>query len=131
MRLLVCLPSDQRAAEGLLCKGWREAGAHDAVWYALHIETPQESVQAINTSDFRALLDNVNLAIDLGAEIVWLKSSDVAGAITEFAHEKRISKIILKRPRLSFWNQLYDHSVAGKLFHQARDFDVEVVSDEP
>jgi two-component system sensor histidine kinase KdpD len=30
MRLLVCLPSDPRAVEALLCKGWREAVAHDA-----------------------------------------------------------------------------------------------------
>jgi len=76
------------------------------------------------------LLDNVNLACDLGAEIAWLKSSEVAGAITAFAHEKKISKIILKRPRISFWSQLYHHSLAGKLIHEARKFDVEVVSDE-
>jgi two-component system sensor histidine kinase KdpD len=130
MRLLVCLPSDPHAAEGLLCKGWREAGAFDAVWYALHVETPQESLQKISTSKFRALLDNVNLAIDLGAELTWLKSSDVARAIIDFAHEKRISKIILKRPRISFWNQFYHHSVAGRLFHEARNFDVEAISDE-
>lgn len=129
-RLLVCLPSDPHAAEGLLCKGWREAGAHDAIWYALHVETPEESLRKISTSDFRALLDNVNLAIDLGAEFTWLKSSDVAGAIIEFAHERRISKIILKRPRISFWNQFYHHSIADRLFREARNFDVEAVSDE-
>jgi len=129
-RLLVCLPSDPHAAEGLLCKGWREAGAHDAIWYALHVETPEESLRKISTSDFRALLDNVNLAIDLGAEFTWLKSSDVAGAIIDFAHEKRISKIILRRPRTSFWNQFYHRSIADRLFHEARNFDVEAVSDE-
>jgi two-component system sensor histidine kinase KdpD len=100
------------------------------MWYAVHVETPQESVRKISTSDFRALLDNVNLANDLGAEIAWLKSSDIAGAIVKFAHEHRISKIILKRPRTSFWSQLYHHSIAEKLIHNARDFDVEVVSDE-
>jgi two-component system, OmpR family, sensor histidine kinase KdpD len=130
VRLLVCLPSDPHAAEGLLCKGWREAGTHDAIWYALHVETPQESLRKISTSDFRALLDNVNLASDLGADFTWLKSPDVAGAIIDFGREKRISKIILKRPRISFWNQLYHHSIAERLFHEARNFDVEAVSDE-
>jgi two-component system, OmpR family, sensor histidine kinase KdpD len=129
-RLLVCLPLDPHAAEGLLCRGWREAGAHGAVWYALHVETPQESVRKISPGEFRALLDNVNLASDLGAEIAWLKSSDVAAAIAEFAREKRISKIILKRPRISLWRQLYHHSPAKKLLYEARDFDVEFVSDE-
>jgi two-component system, OmpR family, sensor histidine kinase KdpD len=130
LRLLVCLPVDPHAAEGLLCKGWREAGAHDAVWYAVHVETPQESLRKVGPGEFRALLDNINLANDLGAEIAWLKSSDVAAAITEFAHEKRISKIILKRPRIGFWSRLYHHSLAEKLIYEARNFDVEVVSDE-
>jgi two-component system, OmpR family, sensor histidine kinase KdpD len=129
-RLLVCLPSEPRAAEGLLCKGWREASNHGEVWYAVHVETPQESLQKIATKDFRALLDNVNLATDLQAEIVWLKSSDVVRAIIDFAHEKKISKIILKRSHASFWGGLHHHSTAERLFHQARDFDVEFVQDE-
>jgi two-component system sensor histidine kinase KdpD len=130
VRLLVCLPRDPHAAEGLLCKGWREAEAHDALWYAVHVETPQESLRKISPGEFRARLDNVNFALDLGAEIVWLKSSDVAATIIQFAREKKVSKIILKRPHPSFWNQIYHHSLAEKLLHEVRDFDVEVVSDE-
>jgi two-component system sensor histidine kinase KdpD len=129
-RLLVCLPSDLHAMEGLLCKGWREAGNHNAVWYAIHIETPDESVQKISTRDFRALLDTVNFATDLGAEFVWLKSSNVVEAIIDFAQEKRISKIILRRSHDSFWRQLYHRSIPKRLLHEAREFDVEVVRDE-
>jgi two-component system, OmpR family, sensor histidine kinase KdpD len=129
--LLVCLPLDPHAFEQLLCKGWREASNRGAAWYAVHVETPQEPVEKIRTGDFRALLDNINLAFDLGAELVWLKSSDVVGTIMDFAREKRISTIILRRSRRGFWGELYHHSVAEGLFHQARDFDVEFVSDEP
>jgi two-component system, OmpR family, sensor histidine kinase KdpD len=128
MRLLVCLPSDPHAVEPLLCKGWREAVAHDAVWYALHVETPRESLRKISPGDFRALLDNINLATDLGAEFTWLKSSDVVRAIIDFAREKGISKIILRRPHISFWNQFH-RSTAQRLFREARDFDVEAVGD--
>jgi two-component system sensor histidine kinase KdpD len=126
-RLLVCLPSDPHATEGLLCKGWREASNHGVVWYAVHVETPQESLQKISTSDFSALLGNVNLAVDLGADLVWLKSSDVVGAIIDFAHEKRVSKVIVGRSRGGFWSQLHHHSIPERLFHQAHDFDVEIV----
>jgi two-component system, OmpR family, sensor histidine kinase KdpD len=129
-RLLICLPSEPHAVEALLCKGWREASSRGASWYAVHVETPQESVQKISTSDFRALLDNVNLATDLQAEIVCLQSSDVVRAIIDFAHEKKISKIILNRSHASFWGGLHHHSAAERLFHEARDFDVEFVRDE-
>jgi two-component system, OmpR family, sensor histidine kinase KdpD len=117
-------------AEGLLCKGWREATNRGAVWYAIHVETPQQSLQKISTGNFRALLDNVNLATDLEAELVRLKSSDVIEAILEFAREKAISKIILKRSRHGFWGKLYHHSIPNRLFHKARDVDVEFVRDD-
>jgi two-component system, OmpR family, sensor histidine kinase KdpD len=129
-RLLVCLPSEPDAVEALLCKGWREASSHGAPWYAVHVETPEESVQKISTSDFRALLDNINLASDLEAELVWLKSSDVVGAIISFARENSISKIMMSHSRRGFWGQLSQHSVPGRLFHKARDFDLEVVSNQ-
>jgi len=129
-RVLVCLPSDQHAVEGLLCKGWREAGHLDAVWYAVHIQTPEESLRKISTADFRALLENVNLASDLGAELEWLNSKDVVKTIIEFAHEKRISKVILRRSRISALAALFRRSIPERLFYEARDLDVEVVSDE-
>ena len=129
-RLLVCLPSDPYVVEGLLCKGWREAANHNVVWYAVHVETAQESLQKLSTSKFRALLDNINLASDLGAEIVWLKSPDVVEAIIDFARKEKISKIVLRRSHRNFWSQIYHHSIPERLFHEARDFDVEVVSDE-
>ncbi len=129
--VLVCLPSDPHHAEGMLCKGWREAGHRNAEWYAVYVETPAEALQKINTANFRALLDNVNLASDLGAEFVWLKSEDVVKAIINFAQEKGISRVILGRPRSSMLGGLRRRSIPEKLIHEARYFDVEVMKDEP
>jgi two-component system, OmpR family, sensor histidine kinase KdpD len=115
---------------GAALQGWKEPTNRSAVRYAIHVETPQQSLQRISTGNFRALLDNVNLATDLEAELVRLKSSDVIEAILEFAREKAISKIILKRSRHGFWGQLYHHSIPNRQFHEARDVDVEFVRDE-
>lgn len=51
-------------------------------------------------------------------------------ACSTSSHKKAIKKIILRRPRTRFWSGLLHRSVAERLFHEARDFDVEVVSDE-
>jgi two-component system, OmpR family, sensor histidine kinase KdpD len=128
--VLVCLPSDPHQAEELLCKGWREAIERDAEWYAVHVETPEESLQKIKTADFRALLDNVNLAGDLAAEFVWLKSEDIVNAIVAFAQEKNISKIILGRSRRSILSQLLRRATPERFIREARGFDVEVLRDE-
>jgi two-component system, OmpR family, sensor histidine kinase KdpD len=128
--VLVCLPSDPHQAEELLCKGWREAIERDADWYAVHVETPEESLQKVSTSDFRGLLDNVNLAGDLGAEFVWLKSEDVVNAIAAFAQEKNISKIIVGRSRRSIVSRLFRRATPERFIREARGFDVEVLRDE-
>jgi len=129
-RVLVCLPSDPRQAEELLCKGWREAADRDSEWSAMHVETPDESLRKIRTADFRALLDNVNLAGDLAAEFVWLKAEDVVSAIVNFAQENGISKIILGRSRRSILNSVLLRSIPERVIREARGFDVEVVRDE-
>jgi len=128
--VLVCLPSDPHQAEELLCKGWREAIERDADWYAVHVETPEESLQKVSTADFRALLDNVNLAGDLGAEFVWLKSEDVVDAIVAFTKERNISKIIVGRSRRSIFSRLFRRATPERFIREARGFDVEVLRDE-
>jgi two-component system sensor histidine kinase KdpD len=126
-RVMVCLSSNPRGSKELLRKGSRTAGELNADWYAVHVETPAESVQKISTSDFRALLDNVSLAADLGAEVVWLKSDNVLQALLEFARDKQITKIVVGRTRPGFWSRLFRASVTNKLIDRAENIDIEVV----
>jgi two-component system sensor histidine kinase KdpD len=130
-RLMVCLSSNPDGSDDLLRKTARSAARLNAEWYAVHVETPDESVQKISTSDFRVLLDNVNLAAELGGEVVWLKSSDVIKALTEFARDKHITRIIVGRTHPTFWNRVLGRSTTNKLLAAAQDFDVEVVGREP
>lgn len=129
-RVMVCLSSNPRGSGELLRKAARMAARMDANWYAVHVETPAESVQKISTSDFRALLDNINLASDLGAEVVWLKAGDVVKALLDFAREKKITRIVAGRTTPTLWNRLLRRSVTNRLLSGARDYDVEVVSRE-
>jgi two-component system sensor histidine kinase KdpD len=127
-RIMVCLSANAEGSQVLLRKAARTANRLNADWYAVHIETPKESVQKISTSAFRALLDNINLAADLGAETVWLKSDNVTKALLEFAHEKKITRIVLGRARPSWWNRIAGRSVSERMLAEARDFDLEIAS---
>jgi two-component system, OmpR family, sensor histidine kinase KdpD len=130
-RLMVCLSSNPNGSEDLLRQAARTAAQMNAEWYAVHIETPDESVQKISTSNFRALLDNINLAAALGGEVVWLKASDVIKALTDFAREKNITRIIVGRTHPTFWNRLLRRSLTNRLLAAAPDFNIEVVGTEP
>jgi two-component system sensor histidine kinase KdpD len=127
-RLMVCLSSNPDGGDELLRKAARSADRLNADWYAVHVETPDESVQKISTADFRALLDNINLAADLGAETVWLKASDVVGALLDFAHEHRVSRLVIGRTHPGWWKRVLRRSVARQLIAAAKDIDLELVS---
>jgi two-component system sensor histidine kinase KdpD len=127
-RLMVCLSLEPATSQELLRKAARAATRLNASWYAVHVDTPAESLKTISTKDFRALLDNINLAGDLGAEVAWLEGEDAVKVLLEFAYEKQITRIIVGRAKPTFWNRLFRRSVTDRLVAAARDFEVEIVT---
>jgi two-component system sensor histidine kinase KdpD len=127
-RIMVGLSSNAADSGQLLRKASRIAGQLNAEWYAVHIETPAESVKNIGTRDFVALLDNINVASDLGAETMWLKSDDVVKALIDFAHEKGVTKVIVGRTHQPRWRRWLKGDVPARLVASATDLDVEVVA---
>jgi two-component system sensor histidine kinase KdpD len=129
-RVMVGLSSNARDSGKLLRKACRIAGQLGADWYAVHVETPSEAVSRINTRDFVKLLDNINLAGDLGAETVWLKSEDVVASLLDFAREHGVTKIVLGRTHRPLWRRWLRGDVTKRLLGAATDFDVEVVGSD-
>src|SRR5271156_4678264 len=129
-RIMVGVSSNASDTGQLLRKASRIAGQLNAEWFAVHIETPSESVKNIGTRDFVALLDNINVASDLGAETVWLKSDDVVKALIDFAHDKGVSKVIVGRTHQPRWRRWLKGDVVARLVADATDLDVEIVASE-
>jgi two-component system sensor histidine kinase KdpD len=129
-RLMVCVSSNPRATGEILRRAARIAGRLNAGLYAVHVETPNESLRKISTSNFRALLDNINLAADLGAAVVWLKGADVLKCLLDFALEKKITQIVAGRTHYSAWNRFLRHSLTNDLIRHATSFDVVIVSED-
>ena len=129
-RIMVGISSNAADTGQLLRKASRIAGQLNAEWFAVHIETPNESVKNIGTRDFVALLNNINVASDLGAETVWLKSDDVVKALIDFAHDKGVTKLIVGRTHQPRWRRWLKGDVPARLVADARDLDVEIVATE-
>jgi two-component system sensor histidine kinase KdpD len=73
------------------------------------------------------LRDNLELAEDLGAEILTLKDGDAATALTRLAKERHITQIVIGKSQRSKWQQLFRPSMSGKLLGMVTQ-DVHVVS---
>jgi two-component system, OmpR family, sensor histidine kinase KdpD len=129
-RIMVGISSNAEDTGQLLRRASRIAGQLNADWYAVHVETPSESVKNIGTHDFVQLLNNINLASDLGAETVWLKSDDVVKAMIDFARDKGVSKVIVGRTHQPRWRRWIKGDVTARLVADAHDLDVEIVATE-
>ena len=129
-RVMVGLSSNPDDGKRLLHKAARIAGQLNADWYAVHVETPAESVRKIDTRSFVALLDNINLAGELGAETVWLKAADPVKAMLDFAREHGVEKIIIGRTHQPFWRRWLRKDVTERLLAEGKDLDIEIVGDE-
>ncbi len=84
-RVLVCMSSYPPHAEALLRKGSRMAGRLSGDWFVVYVETPREAPDRIDSEAQRHLLANIELARELGAEVVRLQARDPVPALIDFA----------------------------------------------
>jgi two-component system sensor histidine kinase KdpD len=125
---MVCLSSNPPHALALLRRGSRMAGRLNTNWYVVYVETPAEAPDRIDSEAQRKLLDNVEKARELGAEVVRLQSPDPASAMLDFARSHRVSDVIVGRTARPWWRRLVRRSVLQRLVDEAAGLDLHIVS---
>ena len=118
----------------LACVGPRAGGEHvirstarlasqlNAEWHALYVETP--SLQRLPAPERERILKTLKLAQDLGARTAIVPSSDIAGAVVEYARNANISKVIVGRGSASALARLWHAPPAARMASLAPDIDL-------
>ena len=127
-RILVAMSSNPPYTAALLRKASRIAGRLNSDWYCVYVQTPDERADRIDTAVQRKLVENIQLAQSLGAEVVKLEGEDVAEALCRFAVENGVTLIVVGQSRRSWWHRLRRGSVIAKLLENDQGLDVLVVS---
>ena len=133
-RVMVALSSHPPHALALLRRGSRMAGRLNTDWYVVHVETPREAPDRIDSGAQRHLHGNIDKARELGAEVVRLKSVTPADALLEFARSHGVRDLIVGRTDLPWWKRLSRSPVIEKLVRDGAGLDLHIVSffeDEP
>jgi two-component system sensor histidine kinase KdpD len=94
----------------------------------VYVQTPEERPDRIDSSIQRRLVDNIQLAQSLGAEVVKLEGDDVSVALSRFAAEHGVTLAIVGETRRSRWHRLRHGSIVDRLLTRASGLDVLVVS---
>lgn len=129
-RVMACLSSDPPLSRVLLRKASRIAGRLNSDWFCVYVQTPHERADRIDSTLQRHLVDNIQLAQSLGAEVVKLDGTDVAATLLRFAAERGVTLAIVGETRRSRWHRLRRGSIVDRLMQAHTGLDVLVVSAE-
>jgi two-component system sensor histidine kinase KdpD len=127
-KVMVCLSSRGPRAAALLRRGSRLAGRLNTDWYAAYVETPREAPDRIDADAQRHLMDNLERARELGAEVVKLKAEDPIPVLLDFARSHRVRHIILGRSNDPIWKQALGRTFMLRFLRATEEFDVTVAS---
>ena len=109
-KVMVAMSSNPETTRLLLRRASSIAGRLNTNWFAVYVRTKKESPQRMSARDHRLLSENVTLAMELGAKVVWLSSEDIAGELLRFAREQGVTLAIFGKSRLSRVRRLYQKS---------------------
>lgn len=126
-RVMVCMSSYSPAAPALLRRGSRMAGRLSGDWYVVYVETPDESPERIDATRQRHLHENIELARELGAEVVRLKGRDVVTCLLDFARSHGVGHLIVGRSHQPWWRRMIGVDGMQRMVRGADDMDVHIV----
>ena len=78
----------------------------------------------------RRLEEHAVLAEDLGAEVIRVKSHDIARALVEIAKERQVTQLVLGQPSRSYWEELIRGSIINRVLRMSSDIDIHLVPRE-
>lgn len=129
-RVMVCLSSHSPIGKLLLHRGSRMAGKLNTDWFVVYVELPEEDLRRIDAEAQRILLQHIELARELGAEVVRLQARDAVSALMDFAHAHGVGHIILGRSQRSWWRQRLGLTFVHRMLQEAHGMDLHIVSED-
>lgn len=130
-RVLVAMSSDPPYTAALLRKASRIAGRLNTDWYCVYVQTADERADRIDSTVQRTLVQNIQLAQSMGAEVVKLEGDDVADTLARFAIKKGVTLLIVGQSKRSRLHHLVKGSIVERLLRNSHGLDVLVVSFDP
>jgi len=123
-RILVCIGPNPLGAR-LIRAAKRMVGGLKCDWEVLFVEAPGLRISA---SDRAALVENLQLAQQLGAKTVTLSGLNAAEEVLAYARANNVTKIIVGKPTHPAWRDMLFGSMLDQLVRGSGDVDVYVMT---
>lgn len=120
-RILVAVSPSQNG-ENLIRMARQRAFELKARWVAVHIEVNTNLLPAAQKS----LMQNLNLARELGAEVISVRDTDIVTGLMRIARQKNITQIMIGKPPITLWQKLTGGSLLDKLVSHSGNIEIHV-----
>ena len=124
---LACISSNDESAKKIIRKTARLSSYYNSKWFILYVQTSQEGSDNIKLSDQRHLINNFKLGIELGGEVIKLKSDKIALSIWQTAVENKITSICMGKPRFKFFQLILKTGVFTELLNKISKTEIDLV----
>ncbi len=124
---LACISTNEEAAKVVIRKTARLASYYRSKWYVVYVQTDNESSDKINLASQRHLINNFKLATQLGAEVLKVKSNNIARTIWETAEKYDITTICMGKPRFKFYQLVMKTAVFTQLLNKMSKTHIDLI----
>jgi len=124
-KLIVCVGPSPYAKQ-LIRKAYTIAKDTHAEWYAVYVLSTGLTDPSGRDKVF--LTDALNLAEELGANIITLTGNDIANEILRFAREKNVTRIVIGKPLRSMPVEYFKGSPVSRLLYAHSDFEIHLIN---
>ncbi len=123
---MACLTAQSNNGE-LLRKADAAAREHNGQLYAVFVDLPRTR---FGKDQVRTLIDDAILANSLGAQIIWVESSDAVGELMRLARQFQIGRILISRSQPASLFHPFKRTVYSDLLRATGDVRIDVVGFE-
>lgn len=125
-RLLVAVSHSPYSAR-LIRSARRMAYSLEAPWIAVYVDNGDE----LQEEDQVRLRKNLNLAKELGAELIHTRDKSIVSALKRVAHEKNVTQIVIGRPDKRFVRDFITQgTILEQLVQETSEIDIHVIRQE-
>nr|WP_256005844.1 sensor protein KdpD [Pedobacter sp. SYSU D00382] len=126
-KFLACISTNHETAKVVIRKTARLASYYRSPWIVLYVQRSNEQGDRIKLDLQRHLINNFKLAIELGAEVLKIKSEDVTETITRIAAEKEVTTICIGKPHLNLFQVILRTAIFNRLLKNISETETDLV----
>ncbi len=126
-RFIAVIDSSEKRARRVIRKTARLATHMNAAFTVLYVQSDRENTDRIPLANQRYLINNFNLASELGGEILQIHSNRYIETIIDVCVERKISVVCICKPRFSIYSLLVTAVRLRRLLNRLARMNVDLI----